>query len=68
MCKYCEMDYVGNTAKKTLKNRKEMKVQIVTNAFNEKLYYLNIIPERASAVCIQIKYCPMCGRKLGDDN
>lgn len=66
MCKYCEMDYVGNTAKKSLKNRKEMKVQIVTNAFNEKLHYINILPERASGVCIEIKFCPMCGRKLGE--
>ena len=68
MCKYCEMDYVGNVSKKPLRNRKSLKVQIVTNAFNENLYYLNILPERASSESISINYCPMCGKRLGGEN
>ena len=64
MFKYCEIE--RNIAKRPMKNRKSLKVQIVTNAFNENLYYLNILPERASGASIDINYCPMCGRKLGE--
>lgn len=68
MCKYCEIEEVGNEAKKAIRKNQRITIKIVTNMFNKNIYYLDVRPERMTGENININYCPFCGRKLGDED
>lgn len=64
-CKYCEIEEVGNEAIRKFRKNQRMTVCIGTNMHNKDIYYLEIKSKTMTGECIDIKYCPMCGRKLG---
>lgn len=65
-CKFCEIDEIGNEAIRKIRKNQRMTVQIATNMHDKNIYYLKINPERMTGECIDIKYCPFCGRRLGE--
>ena len=67
MCKYCEMDILSNEAKRNIRKNQRVTIKIVRNMLNENLYYLEIDTNSYQKEEISILYCPMCGKKLGDD-
>lgn len=67
MCEYCEMDILSNEAKRNIRKNRRVTIKIVRNMLNENLYYLEVDTSSYQKEEIQISYCPMCGRKLGDD-
>lgn len=67
MCKYCEMDILSNEAKRNIRKNQRVTMKIVRNMLNENLYYLEVDTNSYQKEVIDIKYCPKCGRELGDD-
>lgn len=67
MCKYCEIDNITNEAKRNIRKNQRVTIKIVRNMLNENLYYLEVDTNSYQKEVIDINYCPMCGRKLGDD-
>lgn len=67
MCKYCEMDILSNEAKRNIRKNQRVTIKIVRNMLNENLYYLEVDTNSYQKEVIDIKYCPKCGRELGDD-
>lgn len=65
-CNYCNVDELTHETKRKIRKNQNMKIVLGTNFFNKNIYYLEIIPERANKEIIDIKYCPFCGRKLGE--
>ena len=63
MCKYCEIENAGYQAKRKMKNKKEITVQIIKHMSLDNFYYLKIWTQAQNAV-IDIKYCPMCRQKV----
>lgn len=64
MCKYCEILPSENLATRKMMKNKEITAEICVNMVNKNEYYLRIAPASISSRCININYCPMCGRKL----
>lgn len=64
MCKYCEIDKISHEAKRKFRKNQRMTVSIVTNMFNEDMYYLNIKSTHGTSECININYCPACRQKI----
>ena len=65
MCKYCEIKQSEDSATRKMMKNKEIIVDICINAVNRKDYYLHIASAGVSKRCININYCPICGKKLG---
>ena len=64
-CNYCNIEDLTCVAKRKIRKNQRMKVVIGTNMCNKNIYYLEIKPETMTGECIDINYCPFCGRKLG---
>ncbi len=50
--------------KENSEKNQRMTVSIVTNMFNEDMYYLNIKSTCGTGECININYCPVCRKKI----
>lgn len=66
MCKYCEIEKIGCEAIKAIRKNKRMNIQIITHMMDMDTYYLKVNPKGMTGECIDIKYCPFCGGKLGE--
>ena len=66
MCKYCEIDDITNESKRHIRKNQRVTIKIVRNMLNENLYYLEVDTNSYQKEVIDIKYCPMCGRRLGE--
>ena len=67
MCEYCEIDNITNEAKRNIRKNQRATIKIVRNVCDENFYYLSVDTNSYKKEVIDINYCPMCGRKLGDD-
>ena len=66
MCKYCEIDDIENEAKRHIRKNQRVTIKIVRNVCREDLYYLSVDTNSYQKEEIDINYCPMCGRRLGE--
>mgnify|MGYP001623680652 FL=1 len=66
MCKYCEIDDITNEAKRHIRKNQRVTIKIVRNVCREDLYYLSVDTNSYQKEEIDINYCPMCGRRLGE--
>ena len=66
MCKYCEMEILSNEAKRNIRKNQRVTIKIVRNMLDENLYYLEVDTNSYKKEVIDINYCPMCGRRLGE--
>ncbi len=66
MCKCCEVDDITNEAKRHIRKNQRVIIKMVRNVCREDLYYLSVDTNSYQKEEININYCPMCGRKLGD--
>lgn len=62
-----EMDILSNEAKRNIRKNQRVTIKIVRNICDDNFYYLSVDTNSYKKEVIDIKYCPMCGRKLGDD-
>lgn len=69
MCKYCEEQKIGkeNFIGVFNSKRRKMKMEI----FRETIYFTIIdyqkdTPNKRKDYVVNINYCPMCGKKLGE--
>lgn len=65
MCKYCEIDDIENEAKRHIRKNQRVTIKIVRNVCDENFYCYSLIFSYKKEV-IDINYCPMCGRRLGE--
>lgn len=83
MCKYCEKEKFEDKYKNELYksfpiiddysenlidiNEDDTPVQYIRKRNNKYQLVTELVNENGDVIVIDISYCPMCGRKLGDD-
>lgn len=67
MREYCEIDDITYEAKRHIRKNQRVIIKIVRNVCREDLYYLSVDTNSYQKEEININYCPICGRKLGDN-
>lgn len=66
MREYCEIDDITNEAKRHIRKNQRVIIKIVRNVCREDLYYLSVDSNSYKKEEININYCPICGRRLGE--
>lgn len=68
MCKYCDNDtYYSNDFVKDSTERSEMYIRTGNNGYNMMIDVPGNQLQNESILDFDIKFCPMCGKKLNTD-